>query len=193
VECIPKFEEPAHQVTIRSFQMDVTLVTQAQYQSVMGANPSKFSDCADCPVERVSWTDAHNYCAKLGKRLPTEAEWEYAARGGTATARYGELDKIAWYTDNAGGKTNPVAQKQPNAYGLFDMLGNVWEWTADWWDGKGYSTSPLDNPKGPSSGSWRILRGGAWDFEARGARASYRGRGHPEDLDGDNGFRCARD
>jgi formylglycine-generating enzyme required for sulfatase activity/TolB-like protein len=191
-ECYPD-ESPAHQVTVNGFSMDAMPVTQAQYQSVIGSNPSHFSGCADCPVETVSWYDAQAYCAKAGKRLPTEAEWEFAARGGTTGSRYGDIDAVAWYGKNSGSKTHPVGRKQANAYGLYDMLGNVWEWCADWYDDKYYSSSTADNPKGPSSGTARVLRGGSWDRAPGGVRASARAGGGPGGRLDYFGFRCARD
>jgi formylglycine-generating enzyme required for sulfatase activity len=186
-------ENPRHQVTLRPFWMDVTLVTQAEYQRAMGNNPSYFSGCADCPVEQVSWNDANNYCSRVGKRLPTEAEYEYAARGGIDSARYGDLDAIAWYSANSGGRTHPVGQKQPNAYGLYDMLGNAWEWCADWYDKNYYQSSPSNNPQGPSSGSSRVLRGDGWLGPPRNGRASIRGRGVPVARSNGLGVRCVRD
>jgi formylglycine-generating enzyme required for sulfatase activity len=186
-------ENPRHQVTLRPFWMDVTEVTQAEYQRMTRNNPSGFSVFADCPVEQVSWNDAQSYCSRVDKRLPTEAEWEYAARGGTSGARYGDLDAIAWYGGNSNMRTHPVGQKQPNAYGLYDMLGNVWEWAADWFDKNYYQSSPSNNPQGPSSGPERVLRGGCWLYLPRLARASFRDYSTP-----DNpyyiivGFRCSR-
>ena len=125
-------EKPVHTVTVSSFYMDKTEVTQAEYRKVMGKNPSRFSGCDDCPVENVSWHDANEYAKKVGKRLPTEAEWEYAARGGNKSKGYNysgsnDLDAVGWYDNNSSGKTHPVAQKQPNELGLYDMSGNVWE------------------------------------------------------------------
>jgi formylglycine-generating enzyme required for sulfatase activity len=191
-ECCPD-ETPLHQVTLRSFWMDVTPVTQAEYQRVMGKNPSYFSDCADCPVENVVWYYANKYCSLVGKRLPTEAEWEYAARGGIDSARYGDLDAIAWYNANSGGRTHPVGQKQPNAYGLYDMLGNVRQWCADWYSKNYYQSSPSHNPQGPSSSSWKhVTRGGGWGYDPAQVRAPY--RGYVIDFSTYNlGFRCARD
>ena len=126
-------EKPVHTVTVSSFYMDATEVTQAEYRKVMGKNPSRFSGCDDCPVENVSWHDANEYAKKVGKRLPTEAEWEYAARGGNKSKGYSysgsnDLDAVGWYDNNSRSKTHPVAQKQPNELGLYDMSGNVWEW-----------------------------------------------------------------
>jgi formylglycine-generating enzyme required for sulfatase activity len=186
-------ENPRHQVTLKSFWMDVTLVTQAEYQRATGNNPSHFSDCADCPVETVSWNDASAYCSRVGKRLPTEAEYEYAARGGIDSARYGDLDAIAWYNANSGGRTHPVGQKQPNAWGLYDMLGNVWEWCADWYDENYYRSSTSNNPQGPSSGTMRVLRGGCWSAYPVGVQASFRSFLWPVGWVSVVGFRCSRD
>jgi formylglycine-generating enzyme required for sulfatase activity len=169
-------------------------VTQGEWQAAMGNNPSEFKNCgANCPVEQVSWDDAVGYANALsrreelpecysgstfsgisckGYRLPTEAEWEYAARAGTRGATYGrDIDSVAWYDQNARGSTHVVLQKQPNAWGLYDMLGNVWEWTGDWYDV--YPGRVID-PTGPVSGSGRVIRGGSWADFARYARASDR-------------------
>jgi sulfatase modifying factor 1 len=126
-------------------------------------------------------------------RLPTEAEWEYAARGGGTSARDGEQDVVAWYRENSGAKTHQVAQKQPNAYGLYDMLGNVWEWMADWYDKSYYKSSPSSDPQGPSKGQERALRGGSWYFNSRDARVSVRYGGEPIYRDFSFGVRCAGD
>jgi formylglycine-generating enzyme required for sulfatase activity len=164
------------------------LVTQEAYQRVTGTNPSHFKG-PKLPVETVRWNEAQGYCAAVGMRLPTEAEWEYAARASDATARYGAIGDVAWYSGNSGGKTHDVGQKQANAFGLFDMLGNVWEWVAD-----GYGTYQAGNatdPQVPSSGQYRALRGGSWYYGPRGVRASVRSRGGPEDRNGLIGFRGA--
>ncbi len=191
-ECFP-FEKPAHSVSIAGFWMDKTPVTQSQYHYVMGANPSHFSGCADCPVEMVNWNDAQNYCARVGKRLPTEAQWEFAARAGAAGGRYAELDEVAWYAGNSSDKTHPVAQKQPNAYGLYDMRGNVWEWCADWYAEDYYSHSPSNNPKGPKTGRSRVIKGGSWHNNPKGVRAVSRTGCDPVQRGAELGFRCVRD
>jgi formylglycine-generating enzyme required for sulfatase activity len=191
-------DETQHLVTItRSFWLKATPVTQAEYEALMGTNPSHFkAGGANCPVENVSWLDAVAYVNKLsdreglpraydanggfaglncrGYRLPTEAEWEYACRAGSSAARYGDLEQVAWYKENAGSTTRPVAQKRPNAWGLYDMLGNVWEWTNDWY--AGYPTRAVTDPVGPASGELRVRRGGGWNNVARFARAAYRRR-----------------
>jgi formylglycine-generating enzyme required for sulfatase activity len=176
-------------------------VKQAEYEAVMGSNPSSFKGDLNRPVEQVSWSDAVLYCQKLTERergaglitvrqayrLSTEAEWEYAARAGTTGARYGELAAIAWWSGNAGNATHPVKQKAANAWGLYDMLGNVWEWCGDW-DG-GYPTGSVTDPTGPSSGSLRVGRGGSWDIGARFVRSAIRGRWDPDIRGSHLGFR----
>lgn len=185
-------ERPSHQVTItKGFWIGQTAVTQAAYQAVMGRNPSRFKG-ADRPVDTISWAEAQNYCELVGMRLPTEAEWEYAARAGSDEPRYGALDAIAWYRGNSGGETHPAGQKQPNAWGLYDVLGNVWEWVADWYEDK-YPNKAQQDPSGPRNGLYRVLRGGSWDFGPGGMRVSFRGKYVPEARSGIFGFRCAGD
>jgi formylglycine-generating enzyme required for sulfatase activity len=184
-------ETPAHQVTItKGFWIGQTQVTQPAYERVMAKTPSYFKG-ADRPVENVSWTEAQEYCRAVGGRLPTEAEWEYAARAGSQAARYGELDEIAWYAGNSGKQTRRVGQKQPNAWGLYDTLGNLWEWVADWYDDKYYTKSPQEDPRGPSSGKLRVLRGGSWYGDRMDLRAAYRLRFVPDNRYVLIGFRCA--
>lgn len=186
-------ETPAHEVTItKGFWIGQTPVTQAAYERVMGKNPSHFKG-ADRPVDSVNWKQAQEYCRKAGGRLPTEAEWEYAARAGSQTARYGELDDVAWHGGNSGRETHPVAQKQPNAWGLYDTLGNVWEWVADWYNDKYYANSPQQDPQGPASGTRRVLRGGSWNYFQWFLRAAERYRYGPDDWNYSIGFRCARE
>jgi formylglycine-generating enzyme required for sulfatase activity len=173
-----------------------TPVTQAAYEKAMRENPSKFKGPRH-PVESVTWDQAREYCAAVGGRLPTEAEWEYAARAGSTGARYGDLDAIAWYDGNSDNETHPVKQKQPNSWGLYDMLGNVWEWVTDWYEENYYQglPSPAIDPKGPASGTYRVLRGGSWGTYPGFVRASVRGRVVPGvrfNYVG-AGFRCARE
>jgi formylglycine-generating enzyme required for sulfatase activity len=197
-------EMPRHEVTIsRSFYMQTTEVTQGQWRKVMGSNPSVFADCGDnCPVENVSWNDVQAFIDKLNRmektekyRLPTEAEWEYAARAGTTTMYYAGdkvLDGVraAWHTINGGGGTHTVGTKIPNAWGLYDVLGNVWEWVKDW---KGdYSSDSVTDPKGPSSGSERVYRGGCFDSYTSGVRAANRLSGKPDVRNSSVGFRLVR-
>ena len=180
-------ENPAHAVELtRGYWMGQTEVTQTAYRKVMGDNPSLFKGDLH-PVEAVGWNAANSYCGKAGGRLPTEAEWEYAARGGTIGARHGGLDMVAWYGGNSGDKTHEVNTKLKNAYGLYDMLGNVFEWTADWYGA--YQTGAAVDPKGPSTGLGRAIRGGGWYINSWYARASYRGVYLPDRVD-NLGFRC---
>ncbi len=178
-------ERPVHQVTLsRPFYMGKYEVTQAQWQKVMGSNPSFFQGDLRHPVESVWWTDVQEFIRKLnameGKtlyRLPTEAEWEYAARAGTATAySFGDdaskLGQYAWYKDNAGGRTHPVGQLQPNPWGLYDIHGNVWEWVQDWY-GR-YPAEAVIDPQGPPSGTHRLRRGCGWNNLARYCRTANR-------------------
>jgi formylglycine-generating enzyme required for sulfatase activity len=180
-------DEVIHTVTLtQGFWMSDHETTQAEYQLVMGSNPS-FWKGESLPVEQVSWEEAVEYCRKLTEReraagritsqqayrLPTECEWEYAARAGTAGARYGELDAITWHGGNSGNQTHPVKQKAANAWGLHDMMGNVWEWCGDWYGN--YPTGIVTDPMGPSSGSLRVNRGGCWsNVVTRYVRSAYR-------------------
>jgi formylglycine-generating enzyme required for sulfatase activity len=185
-------EKPAHTVTItKGFWMGQTEVTQAAYQRVTKENPSHFHGDR-LPVEDVMWAEADNYCTAVGMQLPAEAQWEYAARAGSSASRYGALDAIAWYSSTSGSQTHEVAQKQPNAWKLHDMLGNVSEWTGDWYDDNYYRHSPSQDPRGPSAGEFGVLRGGSWNDKAGWARVSSRAGGEPEYRgDGWVGFRCA--
>jgi formylglycine-generating enzyme required for sulfatase activity len=195
--------ESQHVVTLtKSFYMQTTEVTQGQWLAVMdGTNPSYFDSCGmNCPVEMVSWNDAQEFIRKLNLdegrafilngqygcfgdcySLPTESQWEYAARGGTVTAFYNgnithpigndpNLNEIGWYGQNSESTTHPVARKQPNNWGLYDMSGNVWEWCQDWHGA--YPDGPLTDPTGASSGTNRVIRGGSWDNSARHARSA---------------------
>jgi formylglycine-generating enzyme required for sulfatase activity len=169
--------------------MQTTEVTQGQWKSVMGSNPSSFSNCGDdCPVEEVSWYDVQAFITEMNQRgegtyaLPTEAQWEYAARAGSTTAFANgditetgsgydsNLDAMGWYNYNSGSVTHPVEQKQANAWGLYDMHGNVYEWCQDWYGS--YSSDAVTDPDGPSSGSFRVYRGGSWNYDARYCRSA---------------------
>ncbi|HYW43712.1 MAG TPA: bifunctional serine/threonine-protein kinase/formylglycine-generating enzyme family protein [Bryobacteraceae bacterium] len=188
-ECFEN-EKPAHQVTItKGFRMGQTEVTQEAYQKVIGRNPSFFRG-VNRPVDNVTWDEARSYCQAIGMRLPTEAEWEYAARAGSTGSRYGELDRIAWVDGNSEKQTHQVAGKQANAWGLHDMLGNVWEWVADWF--ARYPPGDATDPEGPATGQFRALRGGAWLNKPRAARASGRSWYVPEHRGPGGGFRCAQ-
>ena len=188
-------ESPTHQVTLSAFYIGRYEVTQAQWQAKMGSNPSYFSGLSDSPsrpVERVSWNMIQGFNTATGLRLPTEAEWEFACRAGTTTVRYGVLDDIAWYNGNAGGTTHAVATKLPNALGLYDTLGNVQEWCQNWYGGT-YSSGGVTNPTGPATGSYRLLRGGGWNYYQHLSRASVRGNGTPGSISTQSqGFRVAR-
>jgi len=176
-------ERPAHQVTLSSFSLGRYEVTQEEWETVMGENPSKFKGNKKCPVENVSWDDCQVFIKKLnmmtGKnfRLPTEAEWEFAARGGINSKGYkyaggDDIDAIAWYAGNSGDTTHPVGLKTPNELGLYDMSGNVYEWCQDWYGP--YSSSVQKDPKGPHFGSKRVARGGNWSYFSSRCRIVYR-------------------
>ena len=168
-----KNERPVHKVTLNSFYIGVYEVTQSLWQSVMGDNPSYFKSCNTCPVEEASPEQVDLFLTKLnaltGKRfrLPTEAEWEYAARGGSKSKGYrycgsDSLFEVGWVRDNAGEKTHQVGLKKPNELGLYDMSGNVWELCIDWWNPAFYKNSPADNPVNLKKAGFRVTRGGSW-------------------------------
>ncbi len=174
-----------HLVTLSNFYIGKYEVTQTQWLAVMGTNPSRFSDCTECPVEKVSYDAAQEYISKLNKitgktyRLPTEAEWEYAARGGNKSKNYvysgsNNIKDVGWYVDNADYFTHPIGQKLPNELGIYDMTGNAMEWCQDWYDAAYYASSPVENPQGPSTGTERVLRGGSFLFEASTNLVAYR-------------------
>ncbi|MBZ0265914.1 SUMF1/EgtB/PvdO family nonheme iron enzyme [bacterium] len=184
-------EVPQHRVTIsKPFQMMKTEVTQEMWKSVMGNNPSNWKG-DNLPVEQVSWNGCQEFIAKLnqrdpgkGYRLPTEAEWEYACRAGTTTRfnageSVSDLARVGWYSGNSEYKTHPVGEKMPNAWGLYDMHGNVWEWCSDWYDVFYYQNSPSSNPTGSISGSYRVLRGGSWNNIGRHCRSADRNWSEP--------------
>jgi formylglycine-generating enzyme required for sulfatase activity len=161
-----------------------------------------FEQADDHPVVNVSWNDVTAFCAWLSEKegsqsqLPTEAQWEYACRAGTTTTWYsgddeGELEAHAWFSSNAERKSHPVGQKSPNAWGLDDMHGNVWEWCQDWWGDSYYATSPMDDPPGATGGSPRVYRGGGWDYDPSRGRASYRAWDAPGCRAVHHGFRLA--
>lgn len=200
-------ERPLHRVRItHSFELGCFPVTQAIWQSVMGSNPSSFKG-KNRPVESVSWYDTQEFIKKLNDqhdeytyRLPTEAEWEYAARAGTTGSRYGDLHSIAWFYDdsevvyeNSEIVTHPVGEKLPNQFGLYDMLGNVREWCQDWFDGEYYEKSPTENPMGPTNGNARVLRGGSWYDFSWDVRVSARARNYPDRSYNCDGFRLCRE
>jgi len=198
----------AHEVTLTEpFKMGVHEVTQAQYEQVMGSNPSGFKG-ADNPVEQMTWDQALEFCRKLSAlpaekaagnvyRLPTEAQWEYACRAGTTTKfsfgdEESDLGDYAWYDDNSDDKTHPVGSKLPNAWGLYDMHGNVWEWCQDW-----YGDDPsgaVTDPTGPADGALRVIRGGSWSNAAGLCRSENRNGNYSSNLWSSHvlGFRVVR-
>ena len=190
-------EEPRHTVNVPAFEMTGTEITQAQYFAVTGESPSYHAGCAGCPVEQVNWNQAKAFCEAIGGRLPSEAEWEFAARGGTTTRYYcGDdaacLDAVAWYSANSGSKTHPAGEKTANAFSLYDMLGNVWEWVEDCWHAD-YTGAPADG------GVWRsgscvylVLRGGSWNSYDVYLRVSYRPGLPSYNRYSNYGFRCVR-
>jgi formylglycine-generating enzyme required for sulfatase activity len=199
-------EKPVHMVCVSDFYLGKTEVTQKQWTEIMGHNPSKFKG-GNSPVERVSWNSVQDFIKKLNKetgmhyRLPTEAEWEYAARNGGGKEKWAgadkesELDEYAWYYGNsARDGTHAVAGKKPNGLGLYDMMGNVWEWCSDLYDGNYYENSPAKNPEGPSDGLTRVLRGGGWKSKPKHIRTVDRNDFDPDiEKFANIGFRLARD
>lgn len=216
-------EGPVHEVCLTGFWIGKYEVTQGEWRTVMDSNPAKFQKSERHPVEQVSWDDTQQFIARLnekagsgGFRLPTEAEWEYAARAGTSEARYwgrdidcsravyendpvtGQNSCVAHLLDRGldSGSTAPVGSCPANAFGLHDMLGNVWEWCADYYASDYYSRSPRDNPQGPASGATRVFRGGSWYWQPSSLRAAHRGvvGGLPQDYKGNGlGFRVVRE
>ena len=203
-------ERPVHRVNVPSFLIGKTEVTQGQWKAVMGSNPSSFSQCGDdCPVERVTWNEAQDFARRLSQktgkqyRLPSEAEWEYAARAGSNTKwsfgdNESQLGDYAWYRDNFNAwfgqtKTQRVAQKRPNAFGLFDMHGNVWEWVQDCFHDN-YTGAPADGSAWTTgcSNNWRVLRGGSWNFGPANVRSANRFGFTPGSRDYTIGLRLAR-
>lgn len=198
--------KPLHTVTIRSFLISKVEITQKQWFGVMGTNPSRFGLCgADCPVDNVSWNDTQQFIAKLNQRtgqkyrLPSEAEWEYTARAGTRSEwSFGDdestLGDYAWYNGNSGGKPQVVGQKLPNAFGLFDIHGNVREWVEDCWH-ENYNGAPADGSPWTTGCTiiFHILRGGSWKGNARFLSSALRYSDHPDNRSDGYGFRLARD
>jgi formylglycine-generating enzyme len=181
-------EKPMHEVTLtKGFWIGQTEVTQSAYKRVTGKNAS-YSKGDLLPVQNITWTDAEAYCKAAGMRLPTEAEWEYAAGDITDPP-----EVIAWYKASSDGHPHPVAEKKANQYHLYDMIGNVWEWTADWYSKDYYQDQAVENPTGPKSGTQRSQRGGSWLSAASTVRVTHRAPAAPNNRDQDNGVRCAGD
>jgi formylglycine-generating enzyme required for sulfatase activity len=212
-----------HEVVVSPFLMDKCLVTQERYQKLMGDNPARWKATTN-PIEQVRWSDAVKFCNARsqaeglkpcynldtwecdfeanGYRLPTEAEWECACRAGTKTAYFfgdnaSQLGDYAWFEKNSGGHPQPVGQKKPNAWGLYDICGNLWQWCNDFYGVEYYAQSPKENPRGPKEGDSRVVRGGAWKFSGDNCRSGYRYNENPGYVDvcfgyDIYGFRCVR-
>ena len=202
------WEKPGHEVEVSTFYLNKFPVTQSEWQAVVGTKPWFSKDCPNCPIEDVTWFDAQVFINMLNQltgryyRLPTEAEWEFAAKGGTKSLGYkysgsNNASIVAWYDANSGKTSHVVGTKLPNELGLYDMSGNVWQWCADWFDDKYYSKNVTDNPAGPTSGQvhdfYRSCRGGSWWAEMNNSRVTNRDRYPPDGRDDDVGFRLARD
>ncbi len=214
-------EQPVHRVRIsRSFEMGKFEVTQTQWESVMASNrnahegprtktvahgdavaasdPSHFKG-PTLPVENVSWDDVQQFLGALNAldkkhlyRLPTEAEWEYACKAGNMGENAERLNAVAWYRDSSGGKTQPVGQKEPNAWGLYDMHGNVWEWVQDWYAAGYYKNNPVTDPQGSGPASYRVYRGGSWHSSTTDCHSAFRSFDLPINRSYAVGFRLVR-
>ncbi len=196
-------ENPVHCVTLSDYYMGEMEVTQELWQTVMGENPSHgYGVGSNYPVYYVSWDDCQVFISKLNQltgrnfKLPTEAQWEYAARGGDASNDYkyaggNSVGNVAWYKDNSGDQSQLIAQKQANELGLYDMSGNVYEWCGDWFGD--YTVSTQTNPRGPAEGTYRVMRGGSWFGFDRNLRVSYRSYNTPDIRDSYIGLRLAMD
>jgi formylglycine-generating enzyme required for sulfatase activity len=194
-------EKPAHKVALnKDYWIGQTKVTVAAYKRFVATGKAKWPPSAprlyrnwkeeQLPIVDVTWDEANHFCVWAGGRLPTEAEWEYAARGGSTQARYGELSEIAWFKDNAASHTHEVATMLPNLHGLFDTLGNVWEWVNDWYDPNYYQQAVTQDPSGPASGQEKVLRGGSWIVDPKLLRVSERYSIKPDARSDFFGFRC---
>ncbi len=200
-------EYPSHQVTLSTYHIGQTEVTQALWEAVMGSNPSQYEGNPNRPVENVSWEDCQTFLSQLNQltgvsfRLPTEAEWEYAARGGNKSHDYryagsDNIDEVCWYMSNLPSQsygTQPVSQKMPNELGLYDMSGNVYEWVIDWFDA--YSDEPQVNPTGPGPDEgcrYRVNRGGAWSRGPNSCRVSLRNYATPTSAYSNIGLRLVK-
>ncbi|MBF0461359.1 MAG: formylglycine-generating enzyme family protein [Magnetococcales bacterium] len=194
-------EKPVHEVALNGFWLGKYPVTQEEWTRMMGSPPLYFKEGARYPVEKVSWDDAQLFIEKMNAeedgrfRLPTEAEWEYAARSGGRREEYAgskDVDAVAWHNKNSGDAVHPVGTKAPNGLGLYDMSGNVLEWCQDWFEEEYYKKVPSANPKGPVKGSYRVLRGGSWDSAPNYVRTVARNYWEPDNRDFYTGFRLVR-
>lgn len=197
-------ESFVHPVSISSFYIGKYEVTQREWREIMGSNPSAFDNCPECPVEKVSYDEATIFLKRLSEktgkhyRLPTEAEWEYAARGGNKSMGYpyaggNNTGSIGWYDKNAKKSTHPAGKKQPNELGIYDMSGNIYEWCSDWFKDRYYKSSPRDNPKGPPYGDARVIRGGSWKFNVKELKVTNRKFVRPSSKYNDVGLRVVRE
>jgi formylglycine-generating enzyme len=188
-------EKPAHKVCLDGFFIDTYEVTQKKWDAVMKMNRSVFHH-PEQPITHIYWREARSYCHKIGKRLPTEAEWEYAARAGSKTKfPWGDEidDDFLWYAGNSPREIPHVGKKKPNAWGLYDMMGNVWEWVEDWLSHEYYKNSPVKNPKGPERQSFRVIRGASWMIDEQYTRVTTRHGGMSDPtLSYWVGVRCAK-
>jgi len=187
-------DETPHTIHLSAYTIDKFEVTQEQFEKFMGDNPSDFHG-KNLPVEQVNWYEARDYCKAVGKRLPTEAEWEKAARAGTGTIyTWGDVidGDYAWYWDNSKRTTHHVGTRKPNAFGLHDMSGNVWEWVADYYEDTYYQTSPKENPQGPFTSKYRVIRGGSWRDLSEVLRTTRRNYDLPDGRFNHIGFRCVQ-
>jgi hypothetical protein len=193
-----KNEKSEHIVALGSYLIDKTEVTQREYRHVMGKFASDYSGCMECPVENVSWYDAMDYAKKIGKRLPTEAEWEFAARGGknynnsNSYSGSNKINDVAWFLANTDSK-QPVGKKKPNELGIYDMSGNVWEWCSDWYHDDYFQIASKNNPQGPDYGTERVVRGGSWFSNDVFCDVTRRYKLKPDYRDTNFGFRCVKD
>ncbi|TAL36452.1 MAG: formylglycine-generating enzyme family protein [Spirochaetes bacterium] len=194
-------EHPQHIVNIAPFFISKNPTTQLLYYTIMNENPSLFKMNSNCPVENTSWLDAMRFCNRysdkysIKARLPFECEWEYSCKAGTNSKYFwgncddpNIIDKYVWYGKNSNNQTQAVGHKLPNSWGIYDMCGNVWEWCMDWYDEKYYSISPEDNPKGPTTGKYKVMRGGSWSTSIC-VRSAFRTWGEINQIDNTEGFR----
>ncbi|MBX3256143.1 MAG: formylglycine-generating enzyme family protein [Chitinophagaceae bacterium] len=196
-------EKPAHEVVVDGFAISKFPVTQRQWTVIMGSNPSEFTGCDQCPIDRVSWNDAQKFIDRLNKLsgkyygLPTEAEWEFAAKGGLNSKGYrysgsDDIDQVGWYAFNSNRRPHEVGEKMPNELGLYDMTGNMWEWCQDWYEKFYYELNEKYSPVGPSFGSGRVRRGGSWFTQAINCRTSTRNNVKQDYKDDSGTFRLVQ-